>query len=675
MNNYHLYEEIGSGAFSTVYKGRHRFNIQYVAIKMGEKRERDKVAKEVDALKALTAQKGAKKHRNVIEFYGFHETRNHLWEVVEYCAGGDLLRLLKDDKCLPEEQVRLFARDIAEGLFHIHVNGFIHCDIKPSNIVFNESGEIKIADFGLAQRLDDIKIDEKNGGHEEGKYNVTLRGSPYYMAAELFYCPAVHSRESDLWAMAVVLYELVVGKPPWWQASFKDLVHSLLHDPPSFVDIAVSSDFSDLVSHMVHKDRGERIEWAQIHGHMWWGTQSLPSLGRPLPPHEHPRLKKRLSAPTMADVSRMMAVAQRHLLEDSQIAGERKHCTWEDDFKLKSFDQELNFSSEILRVVPEGEVKEEKSRKEDTDKADRPSHASILCDRGRSFAEKDEQRAGTEAGSACLPLQLSADSIAPKVMTILSMVDIAVKPISNNPQVEKPEICTISSDLPFHPMDIEDVFQCTNEALEEFLTKVYKCIAQGNLEIKEATLVYLEQLCGHMQVADLVANSSLLRLVLKMIHVRNPDLRVRLWSLIGQLLRHSTFLEPNIQSLGIFNELMQALTAPKDDKMEIKPRRKAAAALGELLFYVATQPPTKDQQQWRVPQSTLSGIVQILCSADEDGVVLHYLAKSVENVTTQSPQIAHRWFLVSSYELSVAFQKYVMRRDQNDHFRLRALVP
>ena len=74
-------------------------------------------------------------------------------------------------------------------------------------------------------------------------------------------------------------------------------------------------------------------------------------------------------------------------------------------------------------------------------------------------------------------------------------------------------------------MALEDVFVCSNQELEQFLTKVYKCIAQGTLETKIATLVYLENLCGHMQVADLVVNSSLLKLVLKMVQVKSTELR------------------------------------------------------------------------------------------------------------------------------------------------------
>eukprot|EP00424_Heterocapsa_rotundata_P006898 CAMPEP_0168663592 /NCGR_PEP_ID=MMETSP0503-20121227/18092_1 /TAXON_ID=89963 /ORGANISM="Heterocapsa rotundata, Strain SCCAP K-0483" /LENGTH=157 /DNA_ID=CAMNT_0008707679 /DNA_START=126 /DNA_END=596 /DNA_ORIENTATION=+ len=150
MNNYHLYEEIGKGKFSTVYKGRKRFTIRYVAVKSIEKNQREKVMMEVGILSQY-------RHANVVGFMNWYETRNHLWIIFEYCAGGDLLHLLKQDGSLPEEQVRRFARDISAGLLYIHAQGIIYSDLKPANVLFNEDGVLKLCHFGQAQRLDAVE--------------------------------------------------------------------------------------------------------------------------------------------------------------------------------------------------------------------------------------------------------------------------------------------------------------------------------------------------------------------------------------------------------------------------------------------------------------------------------------------------------------------------------------
>lgn len=149
MNNYHIYEEIGRGKYSVVYKGRRKKTIQYVAVKSVEKSRRKKVLNEVRIFHNLT-------HRNVLRFYNWYETRNHLWIIFEYCAGGDLLSLIEHDKSLPEETCRRFGVELLEGLNYLHEHGVIFADLKPSNVLFNEYGIMKLCDFGISKKIQDL---------------------------------------------------------------------------------------------------------------------------------------------------------------------------------------------------------------------------------------------------------------------------------------------------------------------------------------------------------------------------------------------------------------------------------------------------------------------------------------------------------------------------------------
>lgn len=149
MNNYHIYEEMGRGKFSVVYKGRKKKTIEYVAIKSVERSRRQKLMNEVRIFHNL-------QHKNVLRFHNWYETRNHLWIVFEFCPGGDLFKLIEEDKKLPEKTVKKFAFELIEGLSYLHENGVIYADLKPSNILINEFSNLKFGDFGLSKKIADL---------------------------------------------------------------------------------------------------------------------------------------------------------------------------------------------------------------------------------------------------------------------------------------------------------------------------------------------------------------------------------------------------------------------------------------------------------------------------------------------------------------------------------------
>ena len=95
-----------------------------------------------------------------------------MWAVIQYCPGGDLLKLIEQDKSLPENIVKSSAVEIMKGLSYAHSKGVVICDLKPATILVNQYGSIKLGDFGSAQLLVDL-IHNKN----EKK-----KGTPCYMA-------------------------------------------------------------------------------------------------------------------------------------------------------------------------------------------------------------------------------------------------------------------------------------------------------------------------------------------------------------------------------------------------------------------------------------------------------------------------------------------------------------
>ncbi len=93
--------------------------------------------------------------------------------------------MIEQDKKLPEETVRKFGFELVEGLSYLHANGIIYADLKPSNILLNEYGVLKFADFGLSKKISDFSgtQDSTTAASETGKQKA---GTPFYMAPELF---------------------------------------------------------------------------------------------------------------------------------------------------------------------------------------------------------------------------------------------------------------------------------------------------------------------------------------------------------------------------------------------------------------------------------------------------------------------------------------------------------
>ncbi|XP_020087263.1 serine/threonine-protein kinase RUNKEL isoform X2 [Ananas comosus] len=203
-------------------------------------------------------------HQNVLKFYSWYETSAHLWLVLEYCVGGNLMNLLRQDSRLPENSIHDLACDLVEALQFLHSKGIIYCDLKPSNILLDEYGSMKLCDFGLSRRFSDI---EKSS---LAALPQSKRGTPCYMAPELFQEGGSHSYASDLWALGCVLYECYAGRPPFTGSEFTQLVKSIISDPTPPLPDNASRSFENLVNSLLIKDPAERLQWPELCEHSFW---------------------------------------------------------------------------------------------------------------------------------------------------------------------------------------------------------------------------------------------------------------------------------------------------------------------------------------------------------------------------------------------------------------------
>eukprot|EP00501_MAST-03F_sp_TOSAG23-6_P002096 GSMAST32.ASY1.ANO1.2191.1 assembled CDS len=275
MENYHVYEELSRADDSISYKARRKKSFDYVTVTSNPKSLLPKIRNAVHLQHTL-------KHRNVLLFHNWYETRNHIWVVEEYRTGGSYQIMCEQDMnnggCT-EKWTRTLGLDLMAGINYIHRSSVLHCDIKPGNVFFNSYGCLKISGFTLSQNVP-LEDDTETSGQRRKE------GTPAFMAPELYLTKGIHSYASDIWSFGVLLYMLRFKRKPFESSSLKELIWKIANETPDFtisseegssdssgnsstVDV-VSSEFRDLMVGMLEKDASRRLTWSQLRTHPFW---------------------------------------------------------------------------------------------------------------------------------------------------------------------------------------------------------------------------------------------------------------------------------------------------------------------------------------------------------------------------------------------------------------------
>ena len=183
-------------------------------------------------------------HPNVCAIYDVGEVDDEAFIVMQYVPGKPLDRLIADGPANAELVISAGIQ-MADGLAAAHSLGIFHRDLKPANVILTEGGLIKILDFGLARR---ISVDEAEFDPAKPLNRTPALGATYtarggtiaYMAPEQF-VTGQSSVQSDIWALGVVLYELVTGRHPFHKADLPDFqsIRAIQFlDPPPLRDVA-----------------------------------------------------------------------------------------------------------------------------------------------------------------------------------------------------------------------------------------------------------------------------------------------------------------------------------------------------------------------------------------------------------------------------------------------------
>ncbi len=219
ISHYKILEKLGEGGMGVVYKAEDTKLKREVAIKFLprhiaatiEERERFKI--EAQAAAALN-------HPNIATIYNIEEVDDEMYIVMEYIEGRELREIVQSEK--PSLQSAIdYATQIAEGLNAAHKKGVVHRDIKSSNVMITDEGQVKIMDFGLAKVA---------GGQHLTKSGMTV-GTVAYMSPEQVQGIAVDHR-TDIWALGVVLFEMLTGELPFKGDYEQAVIYSILNEEP-----------------------------------------------------------------------------------------------------------------------------------------------------------------------------------------------------------------------------------------------------------------------------------------------------------------------------------------------------------------------------------------------------------------------------------------------------------
>ena len=201
-SKYRILNQIGHGQFGRVFCGLDRDTGKFVALKVLNS-QRLPTAQFLHELRLLTSMQ----HPNIVTFYGLEYSSIGRYLVMDYCEAGTLRQVMNSVGKLSLNQGLKLMTDILLGLHHAHTQGIIHRDLKPENILLTVAPigwNAHISDFGIAQSTEDFPCEGTGLGDT---------GSPAYMAPEQFY--GRYSYACDLYAMGVLLFELVVGQRPF----------------------------------------------------------------------------------------------------------------------------------------------------------------------------------------------------------------------------------------------------------------------------------------------------------------------------------------------------------------------------------------------------------------------------------------------------------------------------
>ena len=246
LNDFKLLKVLGRGTFGKVVLVQYKLTKKYYAMKIMKK----DVILESGQVTNTLLEKNILQNLNYQFLVGMDfcfQTQERIYFVMNFIRGGELFKHLLNCKFFPEEKAKFYSAIIGLALEYLHTHGIVYRDIKPDNILIDEDGYLKLADFGMAKMLKD----------QEKAFS--LCGTPEYFPPEIITREG-HNKAADWWSYGILLYEMLFGMPPFYSKNTEKMFDLITKAELKFPKkINVSEDAKDLIKKLLIKNQDLRL--------------------------------------------------------------------------------------------------------------------------------------------------------------------------------------------------------------------------------------------------------------------------------------------------------------------------------------------------------------------------------------------------------------------------------
>jgi len=253
LDDFDIGDRLGHGKFGCVYLAREKKSQFIVALKVLFKKQLQKYDLEHQLRREIEIQTNLR-HPNILRMYGYFYDETRIFLILELAPGGELFKILRNARRFSEERAAGYIKALASALHYCHTKHVIHRDIKPENLLIGMGGKIKIADFGWSV-------------HAPGMRRKTVCGTLDYLAPEMVR-KHTHNESVDTWCLGILMYEFLVGRPPFEHSDSDATYHAICYDQPVFPPY-ISPEAQDLMLKLLQKDSSQRMSLVDVATHPW----------------------------------------------------------------------------------------------------------------------------------------------------------------------------------------------------------------------------------------------------------------------------------------------------------------------------------------------------------------------------------------------------------------------